>query len=87
MGADEIGRAVGTLLNRRKVAKHYHHRQRAELHARSCRHRRRSRARRLLRAAHQCASRPLLSRTHEVALTASGYNTLCREAASRISRQ
>jgi hypothetical protein len=29
----------------------------------------------------------LLSRTHEVALTASGYNTLCREAASRISRQ
>ena len=31
MGADEIGRAVGTLLNRRKVAKHYHHRQRAEL--------------------------------------------------------
>jgi hypothetical protein len=39
MGADEIGRAVGTLLNRRKVAKHYHHRQRAELHARSCRRR------------------------------------------------
>ena len=29
---------------------------------------RRSRARRLLRAAHQCASRPLLYRTHEVAL-------------------
>jgi hypothetical protein len=71
-GPGKVGRAVGTLLDRRKVAKHCHHRPRAELHARSCCHRRRSRARRLLRTANQCVSRPLLSRAHKVALTASG---------------